>query len=103
MSLVWGAEGKLYSGSHDCTIRVWSDGDSTIVKTTESPIYSLAWIDGNLFAALEDKILVWSSDQLGPTDPPSHVVDGEVCGDRHLAAGSSGDLYDLADNIIMKM
>jgi hypothetical protein len=85
---------------------VWSDGGSTIFKTTESEIVSLAWSDGNLLAALMNRILVWSSDQLGPTDPPSHVLDGAVCGDEILAGGSSGDLYTIdtvAGSVIMKM
>jgi WD40 repeat protein len=102
-SLVWGPEGKLYSASNDNTIRVWSDGGSTIFKTTESVVRSLVWSDGNWFAALGSKILVWSSDQLGPTDPPSHVVDGTVCGSRYLVGGSSGDLYTAAGSAIMKM
>jgi hypothetical protein len=102
-SMVWGPEGKLCSGSYNRTIRVWSDGGSTIFKTTESSIHSLAWVDGNLFAALEDTILVWSSDQLGPTDPPSYVLDGAVCGDRCLVGGSNGDLYAAAGSAIVKM
>jgi hypothetical protein len=102
-SLVWGPDGKLYSGSHDCTIRVWSDGGATIFKTAESSIHSLAWVDGNLFAALATKILVWSSDQLRPTDPPSHVLDSADAGEKLLAVGSSGDLYCVADSVIVKM
>jgi WD40 repeat protein len=102
-SMVWGAEGKLYSGSVDGTIRVWSDGGTTIFKTAESVVCSLAWSDGNLVAALWEEILVWLSDQLGPTDPPSHVLDGAVCGARCLAGGSSGDLYAGAGSVIVKM
>jgi WD40 repeat protein len=103
MSLAWGPDGKLYSASRDCTFRVWSNGGGIIFKATGSEIGSLAWIDGNFFAALEEDIWVWSSDQLGPTDPPSHVLDGAVCGDRYLASGSSGDLYTVANNGIVKM
>jgi WD40 repeat protein len=102
-SLAWGPDGKLYSASGDRTIRVWSDGGATIFKATGSVIRSLAWVDGNLFAALWKKILVWSSDQLGPTNPPSHVLDGAVCGDEHLVGGSSGDLYAVAGSAIVKM
>jgi hypothetical protein len=82
---------------------VWSDGGGTIFKTSGSEIESVAWMDGNLFAALDEGIWVWSSDQLGPTDPPSHVLDGAVCGRRYLIGGSSGDLYAVAKNVIVKM
>jgi hypothetical protein len=86
---------------------VWSNSGGTIFKTTGSEINSLAWIDGNLVAALKDKIWMWSSYQLGPTDPPSHVLDGAVCGDEILAGGSSGDLYTIGTvtglSVIMKM
>jgi hypothetical protein len=98
---------------------VWSDGGSTIFKTTEFAIgitiqdCCLAWVDSNFFASFGGWIkrerkwwrnfLVWSSDQLGPTDPPSHVLDGAVCGGDHLAGGSSGHLYAVADNVIVKM
>jgi WD40 repeat protein len=92
-TMAWGPDGKLYSGSSDCTIRVWSDDGATISKTTKSSIVSLVWMDGNLFAGLAKDIWVWSSDQLGPTDPPSHLLDGAVCGDHHLVGGSTGDLY----------
>jgi WD40 repeat protein len=102
-SLVWGPEGKLYSGSHDGTVRVWFGGGSTIFKTTESVVCSLAWSDGNLFAALSEEICVWSSDQLSPTDPPSHVLDGAVCGARRLAGGLSGVVYAVAGCVIVKM
>jgi hypothetical protein len=102
-SLVWGPEGKLYSGSYDGTVRVWFGGGSTIFKTTECTICNLAWNDGNLFAALRENIWMWSSDQLGPTDPPSHVLDGAVCGHIYLAGGSTGDLYAVAGRVIVKM
>jgi WD40 repeat protein len=102
-SMVWGPDGKLYSASYDGTIRVWSDGGGTIFKTTGSIMSSLVWVDGNLFAALRHTILVWSSDQLGPTDPPSHVLDGAVCGSRHLVGGSNGDLYAVAGSVLVKM
>jgi WD40 repeat protein len=92
-AMAWGPDGKLYSGSYDCTIRVWYDDGAAIFKTAESTICSLVWMDGNLFAGLAKGILVWSSDQLGPTDPPSHVLDGAVCGDRFLVGGPSGELY----------
>jgi WD40 repeat protein len=103
MSLAWGPDGKLYSASRDCTIRVWSGGGSIIFKDTGSEIGSLAWVDGNFFAALAGEIWVWSSDQLGPTDPPTHVLDGAVCGAWRLAGGSSGDLYAAAGSVIVKM
>jgi WD40 repeat protein len=101
-SLVWGPEGKLCSASIDGTIRVWSDSGATIFKTVESGsvIAGLAWIDGNFFAALDEEIWMWSSDQLGPTDPPSHVLDGAA---GEVTGGSSGDLYAAADNVIVKM
>jgi WD40 repeat protein len=102
-SLVWGPEGKLYSASYDRTIRVWFDGGTSIFKTTEFGIASLAWTDGKLFAALRDNLLIWSSDQLSPTDPPSHVLDYAVAGEKCLAGGSSGDLYAVADRAILKM
>jgi WD40 repeat protein len=102
-SMVWGPEGKLYSASYGGTIRVWSDGCATIVQTSESSIHSLAWVDGNLFAALAKKILVWSSDQLRPTDPPAHVLDYADHGEKYLAVGSSGDLYCVANSVIVKM
>jgi WD40 repeat protein len=102
--MVWGPDGKLYSASCDRTIRVWSDDGTTIVKTTEFMINGLAWADGNLFAtALARQIWMWSSDQLGPTDPLSQVLDGAVCGSSHLVSGSSGDLYALAGKVIVKM
>jgi WD40 repeat protein len=88
-----GPDGKLYSASYDGTIRVWSDGGATIFKTEiVSEIYSLAWVDGNLVAALEEKIWVWSSDQLGPTDPPSFVLDEGMRGSYPLAVGLNGQL-----------
>jgi hypothetical protein len=102
-SLVWGPDGKLYSGSYDATVRVWFGGGSTIFKTTKSSIRNLAWSDGNLFAALREKILVWSSDQLGPTDRPIHVLDSAVCEHMRLAGGSTGDLYAVAGSAIVKM
>jgi hypothetical protein len=72
---------------------VWSDGGATIFKTEiVSQIYSLAWIDGNLVAALEEEIWVWSSDRLRPTDPPSFVLDEDICGSYPLAVGLNGQL-----------
>jgi WD40 repeat protein len=94
--MVWGPDGKLYSGSRDCTIRVWCDDGAAIFKTTESDILSLAWLDGNLFAPLSDHISVWSSDQLGPTDPPLHVLDGAGYQARYLISGPNRDLYFAA-------
>jgi WD40 repeat protein len=101
--LAWGPDGKLYTVSDDGTIRVWADGGGTIFKTPEYLQDSLAWVDGNLFAASYQEIWVWSSEQLGPTDPPSHVLDGAVCGDWRLTSGSSGDLYAVAGSAIVKM
>jgi WD40 repeat protein len=100
-AMAWGPDGKLYSGSKDLTIRVWSDDGSTIFKTTESAIYSLAWSDGNVFAAMHKSISVWSSDQLGPTDPPLHVLTRYRA--RRLISESNGDLYFAAGNAILKM
>jgi hypothetical protein len=60
-------------------------------------------MDGTFFAALDEEIWVWSSDQVGPTDPPTYVLDGAVCGDWLLVGGSSGDLYAVADSVIVKM
>jgi hypothetical protein len=71
---------------------VWSDGGATIFKTTESGIESLAWVGGNLVAVLQKAIWVWSSDRLGPTDPPSFVLDEDICGSYPLAVGLNGQL-----------
>jgi hypothetical protein len=82
---------------------VWSDGGTTIFKTTGYAIGSLAWVDGILFAATDENLWVWSSDQLGPTDPPSHVLYGAVCGGWRLAGGSIADLYAVAGSVIVMM
>jgi hypothetical protein len=106
-SMVWGPDGRLYSGSLDCTIRVWSDdGGTTIFKTTNYEIvYSLAWTDGNLLATLSDsttgEIWVWSSDQVIPSDPPSHVLDRAVYG--NVVGGPSGNVYVVSGNAILKL
>jgi WD40 repeat protein len=92
-SLAWGPDGKLYSGSYDFTIRVWSDDGATTFKTAESEIISLACVDGNLFAASFENVWVWSSDQLGLTDPPSQLLGGAERAERIIAVGTSGGLY----------
>jgi hypothetical protein len=102
-SMAWGPDVKLYSGSKDWTIRVWSDDGATTFKTAECEIYSLAWMDGNLFAACDEETWLWSSDQLGPTDPPSHVLDGAVCGCMCFVGESTGNLFAAAGCVIVKM
>jgi hypothetical protein len=102
-SMAWGPDGSLYSASYDCTIRVWCDGGTTILKTARLAIESVAWIDGILFAALRKEIVVWSSDQLGPTDPPSHVLEYAETGEKYLAGGSSGDLYGVSSDSVIWM
>jgi hypothetical protein len=103
-SLAWGPDGKLYSGSDDFTIRVWSDDGATIFKTAESEIISLAWMDGNLVAASFENVWVWSSDQLGLTDPPSHLLDVAQRGEEIIAVGTSGGLYAAGShNRILQM
>jgi hypothetical protein len=81
----------------DCTIRVWSGNSGTICQKTVSGVYTMAWIDGTLFAGLETDIWGWSPDQLGAPVPPSFVFDDECCGDYPVAVGLNGELVTGSD------
>jgi WD40 repeat protein len=97
----WGPDGKLYSASDDCTIRVWSDDGATIFKTIRSVCRSMAWVGGSLLAHVSAEIWVWSSDELGPTDPPSHVLGHDFVED--VVGGPSGDAYAKIYSVIVKL
>jgi WD40 repeat protein len=66
LALVVGLDGNVFSGSHDCTVLVWSGDTGALLHTLKVPfpfhVYSLTVsANGRLYAGLADgSILCWS-------------------------------------------
>jgi len=91
-ALAVGLNGKVYSGSSDRTIRVWSGDDGTHLQTLEGHwVFALAvGLNGKVYSGSTDKtIRVWSGDD--GTHLRSLVGHtGWVCA---LAVGLDGKVY----------
>jgi WD40 repeat protein len=93
-SLAVGLDGKVYSGSQDTTIRVWSPDDGAFLQTLEGHgniVWALAvGIGGKVFSGSDDQtIRVWSGD----TGAHLHTLDTDFV--RGLGVGRDNTLYLL--------
>ena len=93
-SLAVGLDGKIYSGSDDRTIRVWSGVDGTHLQTLEGHtegVTSLAvGLDGRIFSGSYDRtIRVWS----GVDGVCLQTLEGHIGGVFALAVGLDGNIY----------
>jgi WD40 repeat protein len=87
-----GLDGKVYSGSADTTIRVWSPDDGALLQTlTGHTVMVLALAvgpDGKVFSGSNDQtIRVWSGD----TGAHLHTLDTDIV--RGLGVGRDNTLY----------
>jgi WD40 repeat protein len=93
-ALAVGLNDKLYSGSSDMTIRVWSGDDGTHLQTLEGHtgnVRALAvGLDGKVYSGSSDMtIRVWS-----PTDGTHlQTLEGHTEGVTSLAVGLDGNVY----------
>jgi len=56
-----GLDGKVYSGSRDATIRVWSDASVDTLEGDTGSVWTLAvGSDGMLYSGTDDAVCVWS-------------------------------------------
>ena len=97
MALAIGIHGKVYSGSEDRTIRVWSAhgvGGDNHLRTLEghvSHVYALAvGLDGNVYSGSADRtIRVWSDDD----GRHLRTLEGHTSAVHALAIGKGGKVY----------
>jgi WD40 repeat protein len=103
-SLAVGLDGKVYSGSWDRTIRVWSPDDGALLQTLEgheekcTVLALVVGLDGNVFSRSHIcTVLVWSGD----TGALLHTLTVHARIDS-LAVSANGRLYGgLADGSIL--
>jgi WD40 repeat protein len=93
-SIAVGLDGKIYSGSEDTTVKVWSGEDGTLLRTLvghTSVVYALAvGLGGKVYSGSGDHtIRVWSGDD------GSHLrtLLGHTDAVRALAVGLDGKIY----------
>ena len=93
-ALAAGLDGKIYSGSNDKTIRVWSGVDGTHQQTLEghtSDVYALAvGLEGKIYSSsLDSTIRVWS----GADGTHLQTLRGHAHCVFALAVGLDGKIY----------
>jgi len=98
-ALAVGLGGKVYSGSQDKTIRVWSGVDGTHLQTLvghTSWVNALAvGLDGKLYSGSEDKtIRVWSGDD----GTHLQTLEGHTSSVRALTVGLDGKVYSGSED-----
>jgi hypothetical protein len=93
ISLAVGLDGKVYSGSCDETIRVWSGADGTHLQTFDGhrvPRSLAVGLDGKIFSGSTDRTIgVWSS--VDGTHLQTLVVRTDTV--ASLAVGLDGKIY----------
>eukprot|EP00035_Acanthoeca_spectabilis_P012799 m.232535 g.232535 ORF g.232535 m.232535 type:complete len:1377 (-) comp15716_c1_seq5:2029-6159(-) len=99
--LAVGCDGTLFSGSHDCTVRVWSGETNTHLRTLHghsAPLRSLASNETHLFSGSDDaSVRVW----LWNTGEHVHTLTGFRSSVLSLALGSNHQLFcGLANGVI---
>jgi WD40 repeat protein len=94
-SLAVGLDGKIYSGSSDKTIRVWSGEHGAHIQTLEGhtdDVYALAvGLDGKVYSGSEDRtVRVWSG---GDDGTHLQTLEGHRYGITAIAAGRDGKIF----------
>jgi hypothetical protein len=98
-ALAVGLEGAVYSGGKDITVRVWSGGDGTLLRTLEGHTDSVASLavgaDGTVYSGSKGPIHMWSDSDgagLGTLEGhPGHFV-------YALAVASDGTVFSGSDD-----
>jgi hypothetical protein len=93
-AIVVGLDGKVYSGSNDCTVRVWSGDSLAHVHTLVGHIYPVSalavGLDGKIYSGSVDKtIRVWS----GVDGTHLHTLVGHARAVVALAVGLDGKIF----------
>jgi hypothetical protein len=93
-ALVVGLDGRVYSGSSDNTIMVWSGESSVHLQTLKGHtnwVNALAvGLDGNIYSGSADStVMVWS----GTTGAHTRTLNGHTAGVFALAVGLEGKIY----------
>jgi WD40 repeat protein len=104
VALAVGLDGKIYSASHDRTIRVWSGADGTHLRTLQGHtgrVWALAvGLDGKIYSGSSDTtIRVWSGED-GTHLQTLEGHEGEVFA---LAVGLGGKIYSGSNDTTIRV
>lgn len=96
--LAVGEDGKIYSGSSDCTIRVWSEEGAPLqtLRGHTNIVFGIVLVNGRLYSGSRDKtVRVWSDGVC------LNTLVGHERAVMCIAAGTDGTVYSgSADNTI---
>jgi WD40 repeat protein len=94
LALAIGLDGKVYSASHDTTIRVWSGESGAHLQTLTGHTYTVraltVGLDGNIYSGSHDRtVRVWS----GASGAHVRTLEGHTGWVVALAVGLDGKIY----------